>query len=235
VLSDASMGTQLIATNTSAKLNGMTLGGQAGFNWQVGAWVAGIEADLQRSRRRGRGATLNCDTATCNPAIGAFGLDAPVTVRMAQKLDWFSTLRARLGVTPTPESLLFATGGLAVGRIKTFGTISGSSLTLTPGVTDGAFDTTVPGFDADGNPIDVPVEIPFETATITPGTSPATTSFASQTTKTGFAVGAGAEVRLGGNWTGKIPASPTRSHGRASTTNSIRPVRTTPQLRSPKD
>src|SRR5262249_14630467 len=70
VLSDASMGTPLIATHTSSKLNGMIFGGQTGFDWQSGPWVAGIEADLQQSRQRGRSATLNCDTATCNPAIG---------------------------------------------------------------------------------------------------------------------------------------------------------------------
>jgi outer membrane immunogenic protein len=212
VLSDASMGTPLIATNTSAKLNGMIFGGQAGFNWQSGAWVAGIEGDLQQSRQGGRGARLNCDTATCNPAIGAFGLDAPVSVRMAQKLEWFSTLRARLGVTPTPDSLLYATGGLAVGRIKTAGTITGSSLTLTPGVIEGVTESLVdaidesgtPIVDENGNPIQVPVEVPSETPTVTASTNPATTSFVSRTTKAGFAVGAGAEVRLGGNWTGKV-------------------------------
>jgi iron complex outermembrane recepter protein len=204
VVSDASMGTPLLATSRSGRLGGMTFGGQAGFNWQSGPWVAGIEGDLQQSRQRGRAATLNCPTAICNPAIDAFGLDAPVSVTMAQKIEWFGTLRGRLGVTPTPESLLYATGGLAVGRIKTSGTISGSSLTLTPGITEGAFDTTVPGLDDEGNPIDVPVEIPFETATITPGTSAATSSFVNHTTKAGFAVGAGAEVRLAGNWTGKV-------------------------------
>src|SRR4029450_1213749 len=152
-LSDAAMGTPLTATNTSAKLNGMTLGGQAGFNWQSGAWVAGIEADLQRSRQRGRAATFNCATAICNPAIGAFGLDAPVTVTMAQKLEWFSTLRARLGVTPTPDSLLYATGGLAVGGIRTSGTITGSSLPLTPGVIEGVTESLVPAVDESGNTI----------------------------------------------------------------------------------
>ncbi|MFL6833390.1 MAG: outer membrane protein, partial [Xanthobacteraceae bacterium] len=204
VLSDALSGAALMATSMPAKLNGMTFGGQAGFNWQSGAWVAGIEGDLQQSRQRGRAATLNCAGAICNPAIGAFGLDAPVSVTMAQKLAWFGTLRGRLGVTPTPESLLYATGGLAVGRIKTAGTITGSSLTLTPGVTEGVIDTTVPGVDDDGNPIDIPVEVPVEIPTITAGTSTATSSFVSHTTKTGFAVGAGAEVRLAGNWTGKI-------------------------------
>ncbi|MFL6821988.1 MAG: outer membrane protein, partial [Xanthobacteraceae bacterium] len=204
VLSDAASGAALIATNMSAKLDGMTFGGQAGFNWQSGPWVAGIEADLQQSRQRGRAATLNCTTAICNPAISAFGLDAPASVRMAQKLEWFGTLRGRLGVTPTPESLLYATGGLAVGRIKTSGTITGSSLTLTPGVIEGVTEVLVPDVDPDGNPIEVPIEVPVEIPTVTAGTSPATSSFVSHTTKAGFAVGAGAEVRLAGNWTGKV-------------------------------
>jgi iron complex outermembrane recepter protein len=204
VLSDASSGAALVATNMSAKLNGMTFGGQSGFNWQSGPWVAGIEADIQQSRQRGRAATLNFTTAICNPAISAFGLDAPVSVRMAQKLEWFGTLRGRLGVTPTPESLLYATGGLAVGRIKTSGTITGSSLTLTPGVIEGVTEVLVPDVDADGNPIEVPTEVPIEIPTVTAGTSAATTSFVSHTTKAGFAVGAGAEVRLAGNWTGKV-------------------------------
>ena len=81
-------------------------------------------------------------------------------------------------------------------RIKTSGTITGSSLTLTPGVIDSVIDDV----DADGNPIEIPVEI----STVTASTNPATTSFVSQTTKAGFAVGAGAEIRLAGNWTGRV-------------------------------
>jgi iron complex outermembrane receptor protein len=211
-LSDAAMGTPLVAAHTPFKLNDMIFGGQAGFNWQAGAWVAGVEADFQQSRQRGRGATLNCATATCNPAVGAFGLDAPVTVTMAQKLEWFSTLRARLGLTPTADSLLYATGGLAVGGIRTSGTITGSSLTLTPGVIEGVTESLVgavdesgnPIVDENGNPIQVPVQVPVETPTVTASTNPATTRFDSRTTKAGFAVGAGAEVRLAGNWTGKV-------------------------------
>ena len=123
---------------------------------------------------------------------------------MAQKLEWFSTLRARLGLTPTPDSLLYATGGFAVGGIRTSGTITGSSLTLTPGV----IESVVAAVDDSGNPIldenGNPVQVPVETATVTASTNPATTSFDSRTTKAGFAVGAGAEVRLAGNWTGKV-------------------------------
>src|SRR3989442_144333 len=43
VFSDATIGTPLLATNTSAALKGVIFGGQAGFNWQSGPWVVGIE------------------------------------------------------------------------------------------------------------------------------------------------------------------------------------------------
>ena len=36
---------------------------------------------------------------------------------MVQRLEWFRTLRARLGATLTPDSMVYATGGLAVGGI----------------------------------------------------------------------------------------------------------------------
>jgi outer membrane immunogenic protein len=157
-----------------------------------------------------------------------------VTVTMAEKLEWFSTLRARLGVTPTADSLLYATGGLAVGRIKTAGTITGSSLTLTPGVIEGVTESLVdavdesgnPIVDENGNPIQVPVEVPIQTPTVTAGTNPATTRFDNRTTKAGFAVGAGAEVRLAGNWTGKVEYL-YLDFGRVSTT-ATNPLSVTP-------
>ena len=97
---------------------------------------------------------------------------------MEQRLEWFGTLRARLGATPTPDSLIYATGGLAVGRIKTSGSVSGSSLGLTDGVTQGvAIDV-----DADGNPIEVPVDVPIVIASA----DPTSTTFFSQKTKAGL-------------------------------------------------
>lgn len=40
------------------------------------------------------------------------------------KLEWFGAVRGRLGFTVTPTVLLYGTGGLAYGEIKTDGTIS---------------------------------------------------------------------------------------------------------------
>jgi hypothetical protein len=50
-----------------------------------------------------------------------------------QKLEWFATLRARLGVAVTPDAIAYVTGGAAVGEVMTAGTVF--------------------GFDADGDPI----------------------------------------------------------------------------------
>jgi opacity protein-like surface antigen len=71
-------------------------------------------------------------------------------------------------------------------------------------------------------PVDVAVDIPFATASI----NPVSTSFNSHTTKAGWALGAGAEVRLGGNGTGKIEYL-YLEFGKVSTTASL-PTNSTP-------
>jgi len=76
-------------------------GGQIGYNWQ-GIWhprlVLGVEADIQ-------GAGID-DKAT------ALGI-----VDFKSSLDYFGTVRGRLGYTFGP-ALLYATGGFAYGGIK---------------------------------------------------------------------------------------------------------------------
>jgi len=36
---------------------------------------------------------------------------------LSQKIDWFGTVRGRLGILATPQVLLYATGGLAYGEV----------------------------------------------------------------------------------------------------------------------
>ena len=68
-------GDPLFATNSSDKLAGAILGGQAGYNWLANIWAIGIEADMQYSRQRGS-ATSTCITDICNAALAP--ADAPV-------------------------------------------------------------------------------------------------------------------------------------------------------------
>ena len=87
-------------------------GGQAGYNWQTGAFVLGVETDFQ-------GSTLSKDfnfSSTPFGGPGLFGGDV-LNVNAKASLDWFGTTRARVGFVATPDNrlMIYATGGVAYG------------------------------------------------------------------------------------------------------------------------
>ena len=43
---------------------------------------------------------------------------------LTQKIDWFGTVRGRVGILATPKVLLYATGGLAYGEVNSSETIA---------------------------------------------------------------------------------------------------------------
>src|SRR5262245_13372640 len=119
-------GAPLFATGSSDNLNGVIAGFQGGYNWVTSSWLmAGIEADIQLSTQNTT-PTFVCPGALCNPAIGDVA-PAAAALDRAQKLDWFATVRGRLGAIVTPDTLMYLTGGLAVAEIKTAGTVAGFS------------------------------------------------------------------------------------------------------------
>jgi outer membrane receptor protein involved in Fe transport len=130
--SDSSLGIPLLATGSSIKRDGPLGGGQAGYNWQWGIWLAGTEADLEFAHQRTLTAPV-CSGIICNPAIG---LAAPELLTHEHNLDWFVTVRGRLGAAITPDIVAYVTGGLAYGVVEHLGTIYGSGI----------------GVDANGNP-----------------------------------------------------------------------------------
>ncbi len=94
------------ATSESQDMNGFIGGVQWGYNWQFANWVFGTESDIQASGQRG--STAYCPFAGC-----------PVNTLVAEhKLPWFGTSRARIGYLPSQYLLLYATGGLAYGQVK---------------------------------------------------------------------------------------------------------------------
>jgi outer membrane immunogenic protein len=112
-------GTVLFTSGAGANMDGVIGGGQIGYNWQVQNWVWGLEADIQGSDQKGRRDFL-CPIGVCTP--GALILVAPgpaVPVALDQKLEWFGTVRGRVGVLATPQVLFYATGGLAYGEVNT--------------------------------------------------------------------------------------------------------------------
>ena len=115
--------------SSSFNMDGGIAGGQAGYNWQTSNWVWGVEADIQWSGERGRGAYNCAATITggvCLPGLtflppGATG----TSLALDQSLEWFGTARLRGGVLVTPRVLLYGTGGLAYGSIKSTGALAG--------------------------------------------------------------------------------------------------------------
>jgi outer membrane immunogenic protein len=98
------------ALNTS----GFIGGGQFGYNWQIDrSWVAGFEADLQYANAKSS-ALFN---APETPGV-------QLSAASSHQLDWFGTLRGRIGYLITDRFLVFGTGGLAYGETKSQASIS---------------------------------------------------------------------------------------------------------------
>jgi outer membrane immunogenic protein len=85
---------------------GVIAGGQAGYNWQSGAWVLGIEADFQYSGMKGS-LSAPCPAGICAGLAASFD----------QKMPWFGTARGRLGYA-SAGWLIYATGGYAYTRLE---------------------------------------------------------------------------------------------------------------------
>jgi len=111
-------------TDAGFNLDGGVFGGQIGYNWQFSSWLFGLEADAQWSGQKGSAAFL-CSAAgllpgACFPGstflpVGTLGVGLAVD----KKLEWFGTVRGRLGVLASPTWLLYVTGGLAFGEVQT--------------------------------------------------------------------------------------------------------------------
>jgi outer membrane immunogenic protein len=114
------------AAGATAKLsngngnNGGFIGGaQIGYNYQfASSWVAGIEADIQ-------GILGSKSNLTANTAVQANnGIPITTHIDASKQIDWLGTVRGRLGWRVTPSMLLYGTGGLAYGGVKSSVSIS---------------------------------------------------------------------------------------------------------------
>jgi len=110
--------TAAISAAASPKLNsdGFTGGAQAGYNWQTGSAVFGVEADIDAFHIRGR--TTGTFAFPSTLPGGPIGPPtAFFTSTSSVSTDWLFTGRGRLGWA-ADNWLLYATGGVAVTNVN---------------------------------------------------------------------------------------------------------------------
>jgi outer membrane immunogenic protein len=83
---------------------GYLTGGQVGYNARHGRMLVGLEADLALANIAGSGSVTSTVT--------------PFNTTIDQEVDWFGTVRGRIGIFPASNLMLFAAGGLAYGETK---------------------------------------------------------------------------------------------------------------------
>jgi outer membrane immunogenic protein len=174
----------LPVTTASQHMDGWVFGGQAGYNWQLNkSWVFGIEGDIDATGQDGT-ATIGPNTAvtTFTPPFAILAVPTTTTTTTAtgaleEKLPWLATLRGRIGVLPTDRVLLFVTGGLAVGEVKSTASAATTATAVTAFAGGPALATT---------------------------TTSASALASASSTQAGWTVGAGVEGAIGGNWTAKL-------------------------------
>lgn len=95
------------------KPSGVIGGGQIGFNWMMNPnWVAGLVTDFQGSGMKA--------SATNTVSPGGF---FPSSQFNSEDINWFGTLRAKLGYAQN-NWLIYGTGGLAYGQVATSGSFN---------------------------------------------------------------------------------------------------------------
>ena len=128
-------------------MTGIVGGGQVGYNWQFSPWlVIGLEADIQASDVH---STVNSAGLINDPNFGPHLQSATST----KSVDWYGTVRGRIGVTPfAPNWLIYGTGGFAYGQVNHgvgFGD-NGAFLPNLGSVGTAQFDDTKTGWTAGG-------------------------------------------------------------------------------------
>jgi outer membrane immunogenic protein len=89
-------------------LNGGTVGGQIGYDWQITEmWLTGVVADYQWA-----------DFSAGGASAFRLGNVGSTDMLVSEKVDSFGTVRARMGAIVASSVLLYGTAGLAYGQVK---------------------------------------------------------------------------------------------------------------------
>lgn len=97
----------------SNKASGIIGGGQIGYNWQFTRnWLVGLETDFQGAHLRAGDSTIS--PLLASPSTGFVSNSGAV---MSSRVDWFGTVRGRLGLT-FDRWLVYGTAGFAYAKKK---------------------------------------------------------------------------------------------------------------------
>jgi outer membrane immunogenic protein len=83
-----------------------TGGAQLGYNLQFRRWLVGVETDINFN---------DFDETDRGRRVLSPPLTGTLTHSVSGSIDWFGTVRGRIGVLASPTLLIFATGGFAYG------------------------------------------------------------------------------------------------------------------------
>jgi len=100
-LDDANVDIPAAGLSTSPRISGVLGGGQAGYNYQTGAWVLGVEADAAWTNASG--------SRECGPLVAG---TAFFNSTCQDEGNWLATVRGRLGY-PWDGALFYAKAGVA--------------------------------------------------------------------------------------------------------------------------
>jgi outer membrane immunogenic protein len=92
----------------------MIAGSVFGYNWQSGRFVYGIEADITRT-------DISADSGSTKATVVSGYGSAFAGGDAMTSIDWYGTLRARGGVILNERWMVYATGGLAYGKVDLHG------------------------------------------------------------------------------------------------------------------
>jgi outer membrane immunogenic protein len=142
--------------------------------------LLGLEADIQGADIKDS-VSAPVNMANFHPLFGNFSA--------TQKIDWFGTVRGRLGYFLHPDWMVYATGGLAYGQVK-----ESANLALTFANTAIAFGVGGFSFACVNAPVGPP---PF-------AGGPVCFDGSHSRTSVGWTAGAGTEFKLTQNMTAKV-------------------------------
>ncbi len=105
--------------NFKNNASGFIGGGQAGYNWQTGSFVLGVETDFDGTSLSKSTSSLGAPFSGLTGIYNIYNGDS-LTTSSSARLSWLGTTRGRVGFVATPDNrlMIYGTGGVAYGGGK---------------------------------------------------------------------------------------------------------------------